>query len=621
MKILTRSLVGRLVFSFLLPSFFIVFLVDFLAYLRAKAALRESVFERLEAIATTKEAALNDWIIGHQHDVVMLCRLPTLSALTSTLLAAPGDTPPHQEAYRSLDRVFSTISEEKPSIAEIFVLSPIGGRVVLSTEKSHEDQYRIYDRYYVEGKKAPFVQNVYPSPVTLKPTLTISAPIRGPTGEPIAVLAAHLSLTYLDENILQRTGLGHSGVVTLVDKHQVLVTGESYGQQEVPRRGLSQAIEEVLQGRNGAGLYSDLADVDVIGVYRWLEGRDLGLIVEIEQQEAFAPARRLAVSILVAGILLLALLLGIIYAVARLIARPILEMTETALRVSNGDLGSRVPVRTRDEVGILARTFNEMIVQLRTLYDEMARKIAQLELADREQEALIAELETKNAELERFSYTVSHDLKGPLLTIKGFLGFLRRYLERGEVAQAQADLETISEAADSMGRLLDELLELSRIGRVVNPPVTVPFAELAREAVAAVAGTDGVKVDIAPELPAVSGDRVRLREVVENLVTNALKFMGDQSAPRVEIGARRSAGETIFYVRDNGVGIDPRYHEKVFGLFERLDPKIEGTGVGLAIVRRIVESHGGRIWVESEGVGHGSTFCFTLPSGEPSLRA
>ncbi len=111
----------------------------------------------------------------------------------------------------------------------------------------------------------------------------------------------------------------------------------------------------------------------------------------------------------------------------------------------------------------------------------------------------------------------------------------------------------------------------------------------------------GVKVEIAPDLPVVYGDHSRLREVLENLIDNAVKFVGDQPIPRVEIGAREDGDEKVFYVRDNGIGIDPRYHEKIFDLFDKLDQDTEGTGVGLAIVKRIVEVHGGRIWVDSGG--------------------
>jgi PAS domain S-box-containing protein len=241
--------------------------------------------------------------------------------------------------------------------------------------------------------------------------------------------------------------------------------------------------------------------------------------------------------------------------------------------------------------------------------------ITDIKQAEFERERLIAELEAKNAELERFTYTVSHDLKSPLITIGGFVGFLQKDLQNNNVGQAQNDIVHITTALTKMEQLLNDLLELSRIGRRMNPPETVPFEVIAHEAVELVQGriTAGdVVVEIMPGLPTVHGDRARLVEVVQNLVDNACKYMGDTPDPHIEIGARQTETEMVFYVRDNGIGIDPRHHDQVFELFDKLDPASEGTGVGLAIVKRIVETHGGRIWIDSEGNGHGSTFCFTL---------
>lgn len=247
---------------------------------------------------------------------------------------------------------------------------------------------------------------------------------------------------------------------------------------------------------------------------------------------------------------------------------------------------------------------------------EYALDITDRKKVEAEREALIAELEAKNTELEQFTYTVSHDLKSPLITINGFIGLLAKDLTAGDTQRIKADIARISDAAEKMGRLLEELLELSRIGRVVNPPEQLLFGELAQEAVELTAGRlaeANIKVDFASGLPTVFGDRSRIRQLIENLVDNAAKFMGDQSTPRIEIGTRLNDREIIFYVRDNGIGIDPKYHRKIFELFDKLDPKSNGTGVGLAIVKRIVETHGGRIWVESKGTGKGSTFCFTIP--------
>ena len=241
------------------------------------------------------------------------------------------------------------------------------------------------------------------------------------------------------------------------------------------------------------------------------------------------------------------------------------------------------------------------------------RDVTEAEHVAAERERFVKLLEAKNDELERFTYTVSHDLKSPLFTIKGFIGLLREDVREGNTARVVDDLGRIDSAADLMQHLLDDLLELSRIGRLANPSEDVDLNVVAREAVELVAGRiaeRGVEVVVAPDMPTVVGDRVRLREVFQNLLDNAIKFMGDQPEPRVEIGIRPD-GATCF-VRDNGIGIAPEHQEHIFELFMRLDKNTEGTGIGLPLVRRIVEVHDGRVWVESEGRGRGAMFCFTL---------
>jgi len=233
------------------------------------------------------------------------------------------------------------------------------------------------------------------------------------------------------------------------------------------------------------------------------------------------------------------------------------------------------------------------------------------------------ELKSKNTELERFTYTVSHDLKSPLITIKGFAGALLTDAAAGRTDRLHDDLKRIVLAADKMTGLLNGLLELSRIGRIVNPPTTVSMARLAEDVVELLAGSIAqrqARVTIQPDLPPASGDAQRLQEVFQNLVENALKFSRPDTVPQIEIGATTRDGETAYFVRDHGRGIEPRFHASIFGLFNKLDPRSEGAGIGLALVRRIVEFHGGTIWVESAGLGQGATFYFTLP-GRKALSA
>jgi PAS domain S-box-containing protein len=249
---------------------------------------------------------------------------------------------------------------------------------------------------------------------------------------------------------------------------------------------------------------------------------------------------------------------------------------------------------------------------------EIAGDITEGKRLEQERAELMNEMEGKNAELERFTYTVSHDLKSPLITIKGFMGLLEQDAVAGDTDRVKDDVARITAAVEKMSLLLEELLELSRIGRLMNPPEDVPLGELVQEAVDMVEGLikeRGVEVSIQPDLPVVHGDRIRLREVLENLVSNAAKFMGDQADPKIEIGVEREDREPVFFVRDNGIGIEPQYHAKVFDLFEQLE-QTEGTGIGLALVKRIVEVHGGRIWVDSAGANKGTTFHFTLSGSE-----
>ena len=233
---------------------------------------------------------------------------------------------------------------------------------------------------------------------------------------------------------------------------------------------------------------------------------------------------------------------------------------------------------------------------------------------------LVKELEAKNTELERFTYTVSHDLKSPLVTIEGFLGMIEKDVETKQYDRITGDAAFIRNAVSNMHELLNDLLDLSRVGRMTNELQSVHLGELAKEALHLTQGrfqTGNIAISIAGDFPTIMGDKRRLLEVFQNLLDNAAKFTAGCPKPHVEVGVRQNGTEPILFVKDNGIGIDSQYHTKVFGLFERLDTHTEGTGIGLALVKRIIEFHNGRIWIESDGKNKGSTLCFTLPGIRP----
>ena len=226
------------------------------------------------------------------------------------------------------------------------------------------------------------------------------------------------------------------------------------------------------------------------------------------------------------------------------------------------------------------------------------------------------ELQQRNAEMEEILYTVSHDLKTHVVTIRGFLGFLQQDAESGRLDRMTDHIRRIDNASGRMARLIEELLDISRVGRIANEPATIDLTELVREVAGAHAeqlAAGKINLVIQDDMPAVQGDRVRMTQVFDNLLINAIKYGSSADKPRIEFGARADGDEIRAFVRDNGKGIPPEYHEKVFKLFHRLDPDKEGVGVGLAIVKRILEVHGGRVWVESRE-GEGATFWLSFPA-------
>lgn len=275
-------------------------------------------------------------------------------------------------------------------------------------------------------------------------------------------------------------------------------------------------------------------------------------------------------------------------------------------------LTSKMPLRSSEGeiIGVLGTYMD--ITERKLMESELRRSRDELELRVRDR---TEELARKNAEMERFIYTVSHDLRSPLVTVSGFVGLLKEDLEKRDSQRAFSDLMTIAESVTKMDRLLLDTLELSRIGRVAYPPVDVPFCQIVQEALRQTAErirSRNVAVCVAEDMPKVHADVLRIAEVLVNLIENSVKYMGKQERPKIDIGSRKDGEETVFFVKDNGIGIDPKEHEKVFGLFYKVDRSSEGTGAGLAIVKRIIEVHSGRIWIESE-LGKGCTVCFTLP--------
>jgi signal transduction histidine kinase len=328
------------------------------------------------------------------------------------------------------------------------------------------------------------------------------------------------------------------------------------------------------------------------------------------------------------------------------ISRPIQVLASTARRVSEErDYSVRVPAEGRDEVGQLVAAFNEMLAQIqgrdarleeamqglerrvqeRTV--DLERELEERRRAEEEitrlvgqNELRLSELTALNREIEAFSYSVSHDLRAPLRHISGFVELLRKQSEAVLDEKGLRYLGVIGDGARRMGRLIDDLLAFSRTSRTEMVESRVELSPLVDDVIGEIMRDAGGREVVwrVAALPAVVGDRAMLRVVLMNLLANAFKYTGKSASAHVEVGlAPPDDGRTVVFVRDDGVGFDMRFADKLFGVFQRLhkSEEFEGTGIGLATVQRIVHRHGGRVWAES-APGQGATFFISLrPAG------
>ncbi|MCB0279039.1 MAG: GHKL domain-containing protein, partial [Calditrichaeota bacterium] len=247
---------------------------------------------------------------------------------------------------------------------------------------------------------------------------------------------------------------------------------------------------------------------------------------------------------------------------------------------------------------------------------QLKQEISERKRIEEERELFVRELENKNKELERYTYTISHDLKSPIITIKGYLGLLSDYAKQSDLENIVANIPVIAKAADTMFQLLDDLISITKIEKTeqqLSEFAMYDVLDETKELLASRLKEEEVEITVSSELPVIIADKKRLIEVMKNLLDNAIKYRNKNKRLKISITCLENGQHHLFAVSDNGLGIDMKYKDKIFGIFERLNQAIDGTGIGLAIVKSIIESHKGSVWVESDGPGKGSTFYFTIP--------
>jgi methyl-accepting chemotaxis protein len=459
-------------------------------------------------------------------------------------------------------------------------------------------------------------------PAGNKPVAFVAAPVMY-EDRPDMVVALQLPPGWTDAVMQERTGMGETGETLLVgpdmrmrsnsyldpDGHSV----EASFVGTVEKNGIdNEAVGEALAGNTGEGVRfdTDYLGHQVIITYAPVRFGNLNwaLIAKQDVTEAFILINRLtAVLLLVIAIAAAFVTLVTLWTANRL-ADPVLKLAGAAQAVAAGNLDVEVQTEgsPRDELGILADAFNGMTIQLRGLISGLEQRVHER----------TAELEAANKELEAFAYSVSHDLRAPLRAIDGYTSILVEEHKPALDVEGKRVCTVIRRQAQRMGQLIDDLLAFSHLSRVDIRASSIDMEALANSVFHELTTPEArQRIDFQVEpLPPVMGDPVLIRQVWVNLLANAVKFSSKQKQAVIEVGSSQEAAENIYFVRDNGAGFDMEYADKLFGVFERLhtEQDFEGTGVGLAIVQRIIHRHGGRVWAEGE-VDKGAMFYFTLP--------
>ncbi len=378
MRFWRESLLARLLIYFLWLAIIPLAAVGLLAYNRGEEALKENILNHLTTAAILKEHEIHRWITELTQSVRLLAQNPIVQEQAQTLLTQPETSTAFAAAYQTLSPYLSSVLAEKTDFLEIQILQGVGGKVLLSTSREHEGTYEVNSTFYQEGRKATYVQNIYPSVSLGRPTMTIATPLTDREGRTIGVLAVHLNLANMTALMEERAGLGVTGETYLVNRFNVFVSEARFGSEKYPQGVHSQGIDEaILRGQSGAGIYDNYRGVPVIGAYRWLADREMALLAEIELDEALAPVRRLALAIFLIGAIAAGLVAVAAYGVARRISAPILALAETATRIASGDLGRTVEMQRQDEIGMLARAFNSMTGQLRDLIAGLEQRVTE----------------------------------------------------------------------------------------------------------------------------------------------------------------------------------------------------------------------------------------------------
>ncbi len=608
--------------------------VSVITFSRYQDSLTTSRLSQLQSLARYKAEKIETYFEELKNTLIMSQRFFNVRQHLSILARSYKN--PHERgagaAKEALDGQLIRM-QKVLDLADI-MLADKNGTIVYVSNPGHDtmDLYKsledISPQSFKQGKKDvyfsdPFINKV----VQNKPEMLAIAPVSDLNGVPVGTIIFEIDMAPMFRLIQDTVGLGATGEILIGKKsgdHIVYLNPLRHDKTPVMTRrvriGGSQGIpiQHAVSGNTGIGESVDYRGKKVVAAWTNIPFLDWGLVAKIDAQEEYAIVTNLQRMIVMILAVIFLLVVVITYSVAKSISVPIQNLTKGAETVGSGNLDYKVGTNLKDEIGRLSRSFDKMTHDLKETVasrDDLNREVAVRKQAEAALRLTAEDLTRSNKDLEQFAYVASHDLQEPLRAVAGFVGLLKKqYFDKLD-DQAREYIDFSVEGAERMQSLIEGLLAFSRVGTRGGEFAAMDVKNAVESALKSlrVLIEENNAVVTCDAMPKIFADLSQITQLFQNLIANAIKFHGP-ARPEVFVGAQRKDRAWEIYVRDNGIGIEPQYFQKIFLIFQRLHTRsrYQGTGIGLAVCRKIVERHGGEIWVES-APGSGSTFHFTIP--------